>query len=194
MAFVTPTDVTVGSVLTASKYNQEVVANTTDLRARDGLVFINTVALSGSSTNVNDAFSSDFDSYRLVGFAAAGSGSPTLLWRLRVSGSDATGGDYAFQQVGASSTTVSASRSTSQTSWRIGQVFTSGNTHFSVDIYNPNLAAPSAYFTNTLDPNDGIRFQSFAGRHGLSTAFTGVTFFPDSATFTGSVSVYGYAK
>jgi hypothetical protein len=33
MAFVTPTDVTVGSVLTASKYNQEVVENTIELRA-----------------------------------------------------------------------------------------------------------------------------------------------------------------
>jgi len=32
MAFVTPTDVTVGSVLTASKYNNEVVANTIALR------------------------------------------------------------------------------------------------------------------------------------------------------------------
>jgi hypothetical protein len=31
MAFVTPTDVTVGSVLTASKYNQEVVENTKTL-------------------------------------------------------------------------------------------------------------------------------------------------------------------
>jgi hypothetical protein len=33
MAFVTPTDVTVGSVLTASKYNQEVVENTDVIRA-----------------------------------------------------------------------------------------------------------------------------------------------------------------
>ena len=33
MAFVTPTDVTVGSVLTASKYNQEVVDNTASLYA-----------------------------------------------------------------------------------------------------------------------------------------------------------------
>ena len=33
MAFVTPTNVTVGSVLTASKYNQEVVENTVELRA-----------------------------------------------------------------------------------------------------------------------------------------------------------------
>ena len=33
MAFVTPTNVTVGSVLTASKYNQEVVENTSVLRS-----------------------------------------------------------------------------------------------------------------------------------------------------------------
>jgi hypothetical protein len=44
MAFVTPTDVTVGSVLTASKYNQEVVANVVDLRDTPSF-------LTASSTN-----------------------------------------------------------------------------------------------------------------------------------------------
>jgi hypothetical protein len=194
MAFVTPTDVTVGSVLTASKYNQEVVENTLDLRARDGLVFITTVALSGSSTNVNNVFSTDYDNYRMIGYATIASGTPQIRFRLRVSASDASGTDYAFQEVFGANTSLGGARATGQTFARVGQLFTSGNTHFSCDIYNPFLASPTAYFSCTMDPLDGIRLQNFAGRHGLSTSYTGLTMFPESSTFTGSVSVYGYAK
>jgi hypothetical protein len=63
MAFVTPTDVTVGSVLTASKYNQEVVENTKVIRdsiIRLGFRTNNTTATSATTVGAAaDVFATD---------------------------------------------------------------------------------------------------------------------------------------
>jgi hypothetical protein len=54
MAFVPPTNVTVGSVLTASKYNQEVVENVKDIRAAQ---------INVASTTKTDTFSMSATTY-----------------------------------------------------------------------------------------------------------------------------------
>lgn len=87
MAFVTPTDVATGEVLTASRYNQDVVANTIALPR--GLVAVDTASAVDQTgitavadvTGVSVTFTAVADRYyRAVGFAvtAAAAGSPAL--------------------------------------------------------------------------------------------------------------------
>jgi hypothetical protein len=84
-----------------------------------GMVLLNTTSFSGvSSQSVNDVFSATYDEY-LIQLNGKGSTGAGVLFRLRASGSDATNATYNYQNFVASSTSVSGSRSNTQTSWDI---------------------------------------------------------------------------
>ncbi len=164
------------------------IAKTTD----QGLVHINTTTFSAvSSVSLNDVFTSSYINY-LILVNLIGSSTVAMQYRLRASGTDASGANYSSQLLIAESTTVQGIRATGQTSARFGAV---GPTQsgLSVTFFQPQLAA----VTNTTNLQNfrsggGISVTSEVSSHDLSSAYDGVTIFPTSGTITGTIRVYGY--
>ena len=113
--------------------------------------------------------------------------------RLRVSGTDASGANYAYQTLNAIGASVSAGRGTGLTSWDIFRNDTSYNGGVAY-IFRPNVAATTQYTSSNGWSLDGARISLNGGSHSLSTAYTGFSLVPNSGTITGTISTYGINK
>jgi|DEB0MinimDraft_10_1074344.scaffolds.fasta_scaffold10862_5 hypothetical protein len=181
LKLITPSSVTTGGGATASGTGKTTFT---------GLTTTGSISLEG-------IFSATYDNYLLVIGSLEGTGG-SLLCRLRVGGSDASGGDYARQQIDAEITTVSGSRSTGQTSTRIGNASAastySGN---HVYVYGPNLAQPTAFRSVSCYHDGGARILDYASTHSLSTSYTALTLFGSGATSpgtAGTIQVFGLSQ
>lgn len=155
-----------------------------------------------TSLSLNNVFTGDYDNYCLViaWKSSRTSGGAGLQARFRVSEVDASGADYAFQNLLANGSTVSGSRLTSETSVRIGG-FGPGTTGgipdyngYVVHLYGPYLPQPTCSRAIGARGFDGALSQDFAGTHSLSTSYSGLTIFPTSDNITGTVHVFGYEE
>jgi hypothetical protein len=162
--------------------------------ANPGLTLIKTQSFSAaSSVSVDDVFSSTYENYCLIINLVSSASDNILRLRLRVSSTDASGTDYAYQTLNAINTTVSAGRGTGQTSWDIFRQDTSYNGGIAY-IYRPNVAATTQYSSTGAWSLDNARINLNGGSHGLSTAYTGFSLIPNSGTITGQISTYGINK
>lgn len=147
-----------------------------------------------TSVRLDGVFSAEYDNYMVVCDHVDSTYNAAFLTRLVASGTPASGSDYTFQRLDAASTTVAASRSTSQTSGRVSSVSNSLNNGFVVYVYGPYLAQPTAYRSVTVE-NGGspgvVGILDYAGTHSLSTAYDGYQLIAGSGTIGGSVAVYG---
>lgn len=192
MAFVTPTDVTVGSVLTASKYNQEVVENTVELRNRDGLVHVLTQTVTAASpVNVNGCFSSAFENYKVVIRHTSSEAPPGTAYsiRLRVSGSDnSTANSYVRERLISSAGSVSGATTTGA-DWN--NVVVANNTLCTAEItFSRPFVAATTGFLVTSSRSDSVT--TSGGQHNQSTSYDGFSLIAGSGTITGVIRVYGY--
>jgi hypothetical protein len=161
-----------------------------------GLVKINTTTFSGvSSQSVNSVFSSTYSNYKILITSTCTAGFETAFFRLRLSGSDATGTNYAWQKVGASGSSMFPSRSTTQTTYELGYIRSGSIACWSLDVFSPNIAETTKFINSQSDPAGTTpEYYSNSGLHSLSTAYDGFTFYAGSGNITGNVSVYGYSK
>jgi hypothetical protein len=148
-----------------------------------------------TSLSLNGVFTSDYDNYLIVIRASTSATPMRVYWRLRTSGTDATGSNYTNQQLEAYSTTVAASRQTNQD--KASHVIYAGGTswqNYHHHFYGPALAQPTAS-RNISHFDSGISIADTAWTHSLSTAYDGVTMLTGTAdTFTGNVHVFGYEE
>lgn len=162
----------------------------TQINTAGGLVKITDATFSAqSAVNVNNCFTSTYENYVIVMNGTASAGAQIRL-RMRLSGTDASGANYDWQYLEAANTTISASRSTSQTSADISY-FTTTKSGFVLELYGPQLADRTPYFCRTsltLPANN----HQMVGQHTLSTAYDGFSVFPASGTITGTLRVYGF--
>jgi hypothetical protein len=178
-------------------------AETTGLKwqapAGGGLVFITSNTFSGSSgVNINNCFTSTYDNYIIILGRATSSGGANVEMRLRVSGADATAGNYVRQILNASGTSLAGQRSTNQTEW--AQIATAPatteNSFMFFKIFNPARAVATYATTehNDGETGNGLVLAHRTYTHTLTTAYDGFTIFPSSGTFSGTVRVYGLAN
>ena len=166
----------------------------TQINTAGGLVKITDSTFSAQSTvSVNDCFSSTYANYMIIGRTTVAAGSPALLVRLRLSGSDASGTDYNFQEMGAASTVTANTRFASQTSWYFGYTTSGGVSSFIATVMSPNIAETTLYQCSNGFRSAATTPEMYLdyGGHGLSTAYTGFTIYPASSTITGNLRVYG---
>jgi hypothetical protein len=159
-----------------------------------GLVKISTVTLSSSSAaTFNDVFSSTYDNYRIV---ASFSATPTadLPYRFRVAGSDNTTSNYSFQLFEINGSSTFAGRNTGQSQGRIG---TAGGdeSSFAADIFAPYLGIKKRIVSLSSRGTVGTP-EALLLWNGFNdtTSFTGISIYPTSSTFSGEITIYGYAK
>ena len=142
-----------------------------------------------TSLSLNGVFSVDFDNY-VVSLRIVGSTDVLIQCRFRASGTDASGSDYTRQELNASSTTVSANRTTS-TQGILGVASFEQRDGHTFSIYGPHLAQPTAIRSVTVDGRAGARINDYAVTHSLSTSYDGFTLFPNTGNFTGALTVMG---
>jgi len=160
--------------------------------APQGLVHIATETFSAvSSVSLNNVFTSDYDNYKII-IKHTNSASVYIQFRMRLSGTDATGSNYSYQEFSANGSGVGAVRyiNIPQGTVSYDNQTVTGT---SIEIYNPALAQQTLWIPWVLryQSNSPI-LQSFAGTHSLATAYDGFTIYPNGGTTSGTLSVYGY--
>lgn len=151
-----------------------------------------------ASQSINDVFSSTYTNYQIV-FNFVGTANDALQIRMRASGADDTGNNYARQFILATSTTLLGGRASTQSAYNASDVGGSGGVRQTIitNVFNPNNAVATTFRTFggfAFDSNTALYIMDTVGNHQLSTAYTGFTFFVNAGNMTGSVEVYGFNK
>jgi hypothetical protein len=164
---------TTGEVLTASDTNTYL--------NNGGLVYITQATISGTSTSINNCFTSTYANYLINVNIASASTNADIRLRLRVGGVDSNGpydqkGDIAV-------TTTSVKLGDSSNSYGYGTIQIGGPqaadyTVGSILYHGLNTGVAAAGYRTTFDAD-------------VQTQFDGFTVF-STATLTGTMFVYGY--
>ena len=167
----------------------DTTANTT---FRSGLAKINTTTFSAvSSVSLpTNTFTSTYDSY-LINFSVTQSTSLALNYRLRASGTDASGANYNSYSNFVSTIWNGGGNVSSGTSGRVVGDFDTFMVG-TMKIYDVALAKSTKF---AIDGNGVERFWfASGGNHTLTTAYDSITFLTSTGTITGSITVYGFSK
>lgn len=164
-----------GDVLTAA-----------DLNAYAGLVLVKTqtVATGTGTATITNAFSSQFENYRIVLQLTPGGGGTVQMQLV-----GATTNYYATMSERSYTGSTADTDVNNGTYWPILTTATAFNNHASVDVYAPNLAANKSYFSSG---SAGSKRFIAGGGQITPTARTGFTIEVSGTTFEGTIRVYGY--
>jgi len=177
----TPPDFTSGQVLTSSAMNSVGL----------WLIKTQTVGTAVASVTVTDAFSSDFDNYKIVIHGGAGStGGATLNMTL---GATATG--YYFGALGLLFATASVTNlnGNNVTSWTRVGIANGNSMNGEIELFSPNLAARTHYNGQYVQNVTGGNTVVSGGFLDNATQYTAFTLTANSGTLTGgTIRVYGY--
>lgn len=158
-----------------------------------GLVFISTTTITATaSTTIQGCFTSTYTNYRVLweGVASADAG---MVFQL-ATGSTPVTSTYNRQRIAANSTSISGNLGSGVSGFLVGGVQTTRPNSSSVDIFNPATANPTSYSSiNTYNDLTTYMFIE-TGEHTSATAYDGLVVSVSAGNFTGTVSIYGYAK
>lgn len=169
----------------------DAIDTTVGTYAPSGLIHINTTSVSAvSSQSFNNVFSATYDNYKIIITGVSSSGA-SMVVRLRAAGSDnSTANSYVRQIIDGNNTTVAGSRATS-TSWDMAGIASSLVNAYFIEMVNPFKASATGYVCSTIRADSGAFFNPSNGTHNQTVSYDGFTILP-TATFTGSISIYGY--
>ena len=170
--------------------NAWTVVPTSGISSSPGSTLINTTTFTAqASVSLNSVFSATYDNY-LVSFNVTASSATVLRSRLRVSGADNTGSNYAngsiYVGVYNSQTLASVNNVTAT-------YLTLGSTSSTVGIGGTitYIAPFVTQYTKATAQNVGQFLENVGCVFNATTSFDGFSFFPDSGTITGTIRVYG---
>jgi len=191
---------TSGQILTA--------AQMTSLQSNTGLVAMTPssvsgtgVSLSGNTATITAAstasiigcFTSAFTNYVMVYNLTATS--DYLRMRLRTASADISTGYGNTQALITDNSTTVGFLNSGAASWNDTRWLIAANTqaYGTMTLYNPQKAASTFYTADvsTISSTNSMRLFG-SGRNTGTDVCTGLTIFPDTGTFTGTVTVYGY--
>jgi hypothetical protein len=172
--------------------NMGTIATTVD--AKTGLVLVKsqTIGTTVSSVTVSDAFSSNFDNYKIIISGGVGSTAQNLLLTL---GATVTGYHFSGWYVSSYATaTLVADAQQNIGSWTAG-FGTTNALSGEIELQSPNLAkrtTVSIKGISTVASSVTFNFQGFLND---ATQYTAFTITPNAGTMTGgTISVFGYNK
>ena len=147
------------------------------------------ITVSGvTSVSINGCFNSTYDNYIIV-MDYVGTDNAGLYYRMRGSGSDASGSNYTAQRLEAATTTVAGSRESNITFGRINNIITSRSSCV-MYVYNPFIAIATAT-RSTTSFSEAPTIIDFACTHSIATSYDGITIYPSGGTLTGKFAIYG---
>ena len=181
-----------GEVLTASDTNTYL--------ANAGWNYITQTTM-GTTTSVDNVFSSTYSHYRII-MSANSTTASAFNMRLRTGAGDNSTSNYRWiyfdQNVNASTTAAPSSISGwNQTEFYVSNSGNGGSDTAVawVDVYNPNAAVKTLYMFQTTFEWSGpsVYNRQGSGQFNGTTQFTGFSIL-GSATVTGTLTVYGWRK
>jgi hypothetical protein len=159
-----------------------------------GLNLITTETFSGVSDYTKDSlFSSTYDNYRIV-IEFVGSQNAAFQYQLRSGGSNVTSANYARQVAFFASTTSTLDRATGDTNNSLGNTYNTGRNLITMDLASPFLSQHKTHISNAFNTTNTANLNLSNGTVLVTTSCTGIRFFPNNGTITGTVSYYGYGK
>lgn len=196
MAWVNPSTVATGDVLTASKWNQDVAENTQVLYNSMGLWEVASGSFSAAANvDVTGVFSASYTNYRAILHHKASANDVAVSIRMMVGATpDATANAYTAAFSGVSSGGTAQAIITTDSSWASITLSDDDGTARSctiIDFLCPfSTARDTTVFVSTYS---GARAQRSGGGSFVgTTSFDGFRVFPTSGTLTGVYVVYGY--
>jgi len=144
--------------------------------------------------NINGCFTSSYDNYLVVIRANADSSASGMKLRFRAGGTDnSTASSYVTQNLLASSTTVSGTRTTNNITTDILAAYATQRAGAHLYFYGPYLAQPTAGRSVTALDNSSATITDCAFTHNQSTAYDGFTLIGDT-NMTGALTIYGLSQ
>jgi hypothetical protein len=168
------------------------VLNASDMNAVGlWLVKTQTIGSAVSSVQVTSAFSTDYDSYRIIIDGGVASTTSSLTMTL---GASATGYYWAL-----SGTTYgganSAAAGSNAASFGVAGYATTDKIQMMMDVHNPFLAKVTNVSTTYGQHATGGQSIAYGGFHNSSVSYTSFTIAPGAGTLTGgTIRVYGYRQ
>jgi hypothetical protein len=158
-----------------------------------------TVSFSAASTvSLNGVFNSTYTNYLILINNTSQTNSTGGNFRLRVGGVDnSTASSYVMDSVQFTTGAPAGDFIPSTTTqFNYSQVGATGRRSAIIELFNPFDAVHTYYHCRGRSSLAQANSGSFitAGYHNQNTSYDGFTFYPDSGTFIGNVSVYGYNK
>ena len=179
----TPPDFTTGQVLTAAQMDAVGL----------WLVKTQTIGSAVSSVTITNAFTGDYDDYKIIISNTNASNTTDLYFQFVNSGNTVISTDYClagFYQVG--NTNLNGTYTTTNGNWTIGRLAASQNNSTEFDITAPNLAQYSSTSINAW--SSSIAFFNIC-QHRIATAYPSFKISMGAGTITGgTIRVYGYRK
>jgi hypothetical protein len=150
-----------------------------------------------SSVSLDGCFTSAYANYRIVANITAISGSSVnVLMRLRAASTDnSDANNYRWGSTVYISNGTSANTSSTNSYFFLTFLDDSACVSaLALDLYRPAVADDThiSGFVTRGKPGDHGAINTLAGLHDDATAFDGLTLYPSTGTFTGTVRVYGY--
>ena len=153
------------------------------------LIKTQTIGTAVSSVAVTNAFSSDYDNYKIIVSGGAGSANANSLLTL---GATATGYYYGFNVVTYSTGVVSSGGGNNAASFIAGYGATTG-INVNIDIMRPQAADETVIYSNHVYAATTGYGGYVCGFLNNTTQYTDFTLTPSSGTYTGgTIYVYGY--
>jgi len=157
------------------------------------LVHLNTTNFTTSSAvNVDSVFSSTYENYKIILTMTGSAAVTNSQLQFRTSGVTNSNASYGVQVAKFDDTTVTSSRSTSQTLIIFSDTITSYPSNTELTIFSPFATEyTSATVDSSSQVGSAIRNYRNMGWFGATTSFDGFSITPASGTLTGTVKVYG---
>ena len=191
----TPPDFSAGAVLTAAQMNQvaawrtiPTVSGTGAAVSSSGLVTITAGTTTGCY--INNCFTDDYRTYRVIISQAKGSTTSYIYLRLSVGGSaNSTASSYSRASTLATTTAINASGETNNLFY-IGPTTTTNGLNCTIDVFNPKIAVQTGYNIASSHANGDTVVGG--GRHNQATAYDGLFLASNAGTFDCFVEIYGF--
>lgn len=145
-----------------------------------------------TSITFDNVFTSTYRNYMVVA-DLIGSGNVALDMKFRASGADNSTSNYNYGSILVNNTSITATRSTGQTTGAMGAVRAEAN-GFTAFFYGPQLAKDTAWRTVTADnftSGTDVLMTDLFGRFNDTTQFDGFKLSVASFNMTGSIAIYG---
>ena len=157
------------------------------------LVKSQTVGSGVSSVTVTDAFSANYDMYRIAFVGGTNSAQGDLGLTL---GSTNTGYSHNVIYTAWSNTpTIGVAGALNSSSWSRAGIAETDSNYLNLDIANPFLARRTIAWGSFVGSDTSRVGGSFSGFLANTTSYTAFTITPSTGTMTGgTISVYGYKK
>jgi hypothetical protein len=158
-----------------------------------GLWKITTGSLATTATVVTDCFSANYRNYVILINQASLSTGFDIFWRLRVGGVTNTSAIYNQQGYSVAGGAISGIGDTNTQQWRAVICDTNAIAKSIINVYNPFIAANTAYDYNSIGIVGGAyTTRAGSGSHQTATSYTSLEFTTAGGTMAGTYAIYGY--